>query len=87
VCNPLAPQIDKNVGNPHGEKGVGRRWIQVYLSTPGTASTDLRQPSLGWPGRRLHASNHVVVTVVKQGAVGLEKSRVAVGPGKSGEGE
>jgi hypothetical protein len=23
ACNPFAPRIDKNLGNPHGEKGVG----------------------------------------------------------------
>jgi hypothetical protein len=23
ACNPLAPRIDKNLGNPRGEKGVG----------------------------------------------------------------
>jgi hypothetical protein len=42
-------------------------------------STDSRQPSVGWSGRRPHASNHVLVTIVTQGAVGLEKSRAAVG--------
>jgi hypothetical protein len=45
------------------------------LSWPGTTSTDLRQPSLGWLDVRSHASNRVLVTVVTQGAVGLEKSR------------
>jgi hypothetical protein len=40
---------------------------------------DLRQPSLGWPDVCPHASNRVLVTVVTQGAVGLEKSRVAAG--------
>jgi hypothetical protein len=48
-------------------------------SWPGTTSADPRQPSLGWPGVRPHASNHVLVTVVTQGAVGLEKSRAAAG--------
>jgi hypothetical protein len=48
-------------------------------SWPGTTSTDPRQPSLGWPDVRPHASNRVLVTVVTQGAVGLEKSRVAAG--------
>jgi hypothetical protein len=45
----------------------------------GTTSTDLRQPSLGCPDVRPHASNHVLVTVVTQGAVGLEKSMAAAG--------
>jgi hypothetical protein len=31
---------------------------------------------------RPHASNHILVTVVTQGAVGLEKSRVAAGGGR-----
>jgi hypothetical protein len=48
-------------------------------SWPGTTSTDPRQPSLGWPDVRSHTSNSVLVTVVTQGAVGLEKSRVAAG--------
>jgi hypothetical protein len=42
-------------------------------------STYVRQLSLGWRGRRPHASNRVLVTVVMQGAVGPEKSRAAVG--------
>jgi hypothetical protein len=46
-------------------------------SWPGTTSMDLRQPSLGWPDVRPHASNHVLVTVITQGVVGLEKSRAA----------
>jgi hypothetical protein len=46
-------------------------------SWPGTTSTDPRQSSLGWPDVGPHASNCVLVTVVIQGAVGLEKSRVA----------
>jgi hypothetical protein len=41
--------------------------------------TDPRQPSLGWPGIHLHVSNCVLVAVVTQGAVGLEKSRAAAG--------
>jgi hypothetical protein len=40
---------------------------------------DPRQPSLGWPDVRLHASNRVLITVVTQGVVGLEKSRAAAG--------
>jgi hypothetical protein len=45
----------------------------------GTTSTDPRQPSLGWPDVRPHASNRVLVIVVMQGAVGLEKSMAAAG--------
>jgi hypothetical protein len=41
--------------------------------------TDSRQPSLGWPNVRPHASNRVLVTVVTQGAVGLERSRAEAG--------
>jgi hypothetical protein len=48
-------------------------------------STDSRQSSLGWPDVRPHASNRVLVTVVMQGAVGLEKSGLR--RGESGEGE
>jgi hypothetical protein len=36
-------------------------------------------PSLGWLGSRPHTGNCVLVTVATQGAVGLEKSRVATG--------
>jgi hypothetical protein len=59
----------------------GGSWPEAAGSSswPGTTSTDPRQPSLGWPDVHLYASNHVLVTVVTQGAVGLEKSRVATG--------
>jgi hypothetical protein len=45
----------------------------------GTMSTDPLQPSLGWPDVRPHANNRVLVTVVTQGAEGLEKSRAEAG--------
>jgi hypothetical protein len=48
-------------------------------SWPGKTSTDPRQPSLGWPDVCPHASNRVLVTIVTQGVVGLEKSRAAAG--------
>jgi hypothetical protein len=48
-------------------------------SWPGTTSMDPCQPSLGWPDVRPHASNRVLVTIVMQGVVGLEKSRAAAG--------
>jgi hypothetical protein len=48
-------------------------------SWSGMTSTDPRQLSLGWPDVHPHASNRVLVTVVTQGAVGLEKSRAAAG--------
>jgi hypothetical protein len=48
-------------------------------SWPGTTSTDPCQPSLGWWDVRPHANNHILVTVITQGAVGLEKSRAAAG--------
>jgi hypothetical protein len=56
-------------------------WPKVVgsLSWLGTTSTDSRQLSFGWPDVRPHASNRVLVTVVTQRAVGLEKSRVAAG--------
>jgi hypothetical protein len=48
-------------------------------SWPRTTSTDPRQSSLGCPDVRPHASNRVLVTVVTQGAEGLEKCRAAAG--------
>jgi hypothetical protein len=49
------------------------------LSWLGTTSMDPRQLSLGCPDVCPHASNRVLVTVVTQGAVGLEKSRATAG--------
>jgi hypothetical protein len=57
----------------------GLRRSSGSSSWPGMTSTDLRQSSLGWPDVHLHASNRVLVTVVTQGAVGLDKSRSAAG--------
>jgi hypothetical protein len=59
----------------------GGLWPEAAGSSswPGTTSMDPRQPSLGWTDIRPHASNCVVVTVVTQGVVGLEKSRAASG--------
>jgi hypothetical protein len=59
----------------------GGSWPEAAGSSswPGTTLTDPRQLSLGWPDVRPHASNHVLVTVVMQGAVGLEKRMAAVG--------
>jgi hypothetical protein len=48
-------------------------------SWPGTTSTDPCQPSLGWLDVRPHASNRVLVTVVTQEVVGLEKSKATAG--------
>jgi hypothetical protein len=48
-------------------------------SWPGMTSKDLRQPSLGWSDVHPHASNCVLVIVVTQGEVGLEKRRAAAG--------
>jgi hypothetical protein len=48
-------------------------------SWPGTTSMDPRQLSLGWSDVRPHTSNRVLVTIVTQGAMGLEKSRAAAG--------
>jgi hypothetical protein len=57
----------------------GLSWPADSLSWPGTTSTDPRQLSLGWPDVCPHTSNRVLVTVVTQGAVGLEKSGAAAG--------
>jgi hypothetical protein len=57
----------------------GLRWPAGASLWPGTTSADPRQPSLGWSDVRPHASNRVLVTVVTQGVVGLEKSRAAAG--------
>jgi hypothetical protein len=56
-------------------------WPEAASSSswPRTMSTNPRQPSLGWLDVHLHVSNRVLVTVVTQGAVGLEKSRAAAG--------
>jgi hypothetical protein len=73
------------VGGAGSTAARGLRWPAGSSSWPGTTSTDPHQPSLGWPDVRPHASNRVLVTVITQGAVGLEKSRAAAG--ESGEGE
>jgi hypothetical protein len=67
------------VGGAGSTAARGLRRPAVSSSWPMTTLTDPRQPSLGWPDVRPHASNRVLVTVVTQGVVGLEKSRVAVG--------
>jgi hypothetical protein len=67
------------VGGAGSTSARGLRRPAGSSSWPGMTSTDPRQPSLGWPDVRPHANNRVLVTVVSQGAVGLEKSRVAVG--------
>jgi hypothetical protein len=64
------------VGGAGSTVARGLRRLAGSSSWPGTTSTDPRQPSLGWPDVRPHASNRVLVT---QGAVGLEKSRAAAG--------
>jgi hypothetical protein len=65
------------VGGAGSTAARGLRRSTGSSSWPGTTSTDPRQPSLGWPNVRPHASNCILVTVVTQGAVGLEKSRIA----------
>jgi hypothetical protein len=65
------------VGGAESTAARGLRQPAGSSSWPGMTSTDPRQPSLGWPDIHPHASNHVLVTVVTQGAVRLEKSRVA----------
>jgi hypothetical protein len=54
-------------------------WPEVDGLSSWPGMTDLRQPSLGWPESHSHSSNRVLVIVVTQGAMGLEKSRVAAG--------
>jgi hypothetical protein len=65
------------VGGAGSTAARGLRRPVGSSSWPGTTSTDPRQSSLGWPNVRPHASNRVIVTVVMQGAKGLEKSRAA----------
>jgi hypothetical protein len=67
------------VGGAGSTTARGLRRPAGSSSWPGTTSTDPCQPSLGWPDIRPHASNRVLVTVVTQGTVGLEKSRAVVG--------
>jgi hypothetical protein len=67
------------VGGAGSTMARGLRRPAGSSSWPGTTSTDPRQPSLGWPDQRPHASNRVLVTVVTEGVVGLEKSRAAAG--------
>jgi hypothetical protein len=57
----------------------GGSWPEAVGSSSwsGMMSTHPCQPSLGWPDVRSHANNHILITVVMQGAVGLEKSRAA----------
>jgi hypothetical protein len=54
-------------------------WPEVVGSSSWPGMTDSRQPSLGWMGSHPHAGNRVLVTVITQGAMGLEKSRAAMG--------
>jgi hypothetical protein len=66
------------VGGAGSTAARGLRWLARRRGW-GRRRRDPRQPSLGWPDVRPHASNRVLVTVVTQGAVGLEKSRAAAG--------
>jgi hypothetical protein len=59
------------VGGAGSTAARGLRRPTGSSSWPGTASTDPRQPSLGWSDVRPHTSNRVLITVVTQGAVGL----------------
>jgi hypothetical protein len=67
------------VGGAESTAARGQRRPAGSSSWPGTMLTDPYQPYLGWLGVSAHASNRVLVTVVTQGAVGLEKSRAAAG--------
>jgi hypothetical protein len=60
-------------GGPGSTTACGLRQPAGSSSWSGTTSTDPRQPSLGWPDVRLHASNHVLVTVVTSGGAGEEE--------------
>jgi hypothetical protein len=67
------------VGGAGSTAARGLRQPAGSSSWPGTTSTDPHQPSLGWRDVHPHTSNRVLVTIVTQGAVGLEKSRAAAG--------
>jgi hypothetical protein len=67
------------VGGAGSTAARGLRRLAGSTSWPGTTSIDPRQPSLGWQDVCPHASNCFLITVVTQGAVGLEKSRAAAG--------
>jgi hypothetical protein len=67
------------VGGAGSTAAHGLRRSAGSSSWPGMTSTDPCQPSLGWLDVRPHASNRVLITVVTQGEVGLEKSRAAAG--------
>jgi hypothetical protein len=67
------------VGGSGSTAARGLRRPVGLSSWLGTTSTDPRQPSLGWPDICPHASNCVLITVVIQGVVGLEKSKAAAG--------
>jgi hypothetical protein len=73
------------VGGAGSTAAHGLRWPAGSSSWPGTTSTDLRQPSLGWRDVRPHTSNCVLVTGVTHGAVGWR--REGLRRGESGEGE
>jgi hypothetical protein len=67
------------VGGAGSTAARGLRRPAGSSSWPGTTSTDPRQPSLGWPDVCPHDSNRVLITVIMQGSVGLEKSKAAAG--------
>jgi hypothetical protein len=67
------------VGGAGSTAARGLRRSASSSSWPGTTSTDSRQLPLARRNMRPHASNRVLVTVITQGAVGLEKSRTAAG--------
>jgi hypothetical protein len=67
------------VGGAGSTAARGLRRPAGSSSWPGTTSTDPRQPSLGWRDVHPHTGNRVLITIVTQGAVGLEKSRAAAG--------
>jgi hypothetical protein len=62
------------VGGAGSTTARGLRRPAGSSSWPGTTSMDPRQPSLGWPDVRPHASNRVLVTVVTgSGGAGEEQ--------------
>jgi hypothetical protein len=67
------------VGGAKSMAARGLRRPAGSSSWPGTTSMDPCQPSLGWRDVHPHASNRILVTVVTQGAVELEKGRAAAG--------
>jgi hypothetical protein len=77
----VADERERALGVQAGLTSVANEVVVLVMvrGAGSTTSTDPRQPSLGCPDVCLHASNCVLVTIITQGVVGLEKSRAAAG--------